>query len=263
MERRPLDAFAHSLLVTEPLAYDGPIDAVTCSGGVAEYVYEEETRDFGDLGPYLGAAIRRRLTAPAFPLPLVAVDERIRATVIGAAQYTLQVSGKSIHVPRPDLLPLRSLPVIAPTLPEGAADAAQVADAVRAALRQHDLTDGAQPLAVAFRWAHEPYSELLRGLAERRVPGASALYRRLEPEHRLLHALAEGLAAALPETLARRQPLVVVCDNDIGSLLGRLLAEEVAPGGRRGLPGRDRVGAVRLHRRRASASPTARPCPSS
>jgi ethanolamine utilization protein EutA (predicted chaperonin) len=36
--------------------------------------------------------------------------------------------------------------------------------------------------------------------------------------------------AALPETLARRQPLVVVCDNDVGSLLGRLLAEQVAPG---------------------------------
>ncbi|HZR98186.1 MAG TPA: ethanolamine ammonia-lyase reactivating factor EutA [Chloroflexota bacterium] len=230
LARRPLDPFARSLLVTPPLGYDGSIDALTCSGGVAEYVYEQETRDFGDLGPYLGAAIRRRLAAPDFPLPLAPVDERIRATVIGAAQYTLQVSGKSIHVPRPDLLPLRSLPVVVPALPEGAADAAQVAAAVRAALEQHDLVDGAQPLAVAFRWAHEPYSELLRGLAERRVPGASALYRRLEPEHRLLRALAEGLVAALPETLARRQPLVVVCDNDVGSLLGRLLAEHVAPG---------------------------------
>jgi ethanolamine utilization protein EutA len=230
LERRPLDAFARSLLVTEPLTYDGPIDAVTCSGGVAEYVYEQEQRDFGDLGPHLGAAIRRRLTAPGFPLPLAAVDERIRATVIGAAQYTLQVSGKSIHVPRPEALPLRNLPVIVPALPEGTADAEQVAAAVRAALEQSDLVDGAQPLAVAFRWEHEPYSELLRGLAERRVPGAGALYRRLEPEHRLLHALAEGIVAALPETLARRQPLVVVCDNDVGSLLGRLLAEEVAPG---------------------------------
>src|SRR5581483_12041799 len=181
LARRPLDPFARSLLVTPPLGYDGSIDALTCSGGVAEYVYEQETRDFGDLGPYLGAAIRRRLAAPDFPLPLAPVDERIRATVIGAAQYTLQVSGKSIHVPRPDLLPLRSLPVVVPALPEGAADAAQVAAAVRAALEH-----GAQPLAVAFRWAHEPYSELLRGLAERRVPGASALYRRLEPEHRLL-----------------------------------------------------------------------------
>ncbi|HEY7066390.1 MAG TPA: ethanolamine ammonia-lyase reactivating factor EutA [Chloroflexota bacterium] len=230
LERRPLDAFAQSLLVTDPLRYDGPIDAITCSGGVAEYVYEQETRDFGDLGPYLGAAIRRRLAAPGFPLPLAPVDERIRATVIGAAQYTLQVSGKSIHVSRPGLLPLRSLPVIAPALPDGPATADEVADAVRAALRQHDLTDGGQPLAVAFKWAHEPYSELLRGLAERRVPGASALYRRLEPEHGLLHALAEGIAAALPETLARRQPLVVVCDNDVGSLLGRLLADAVAPG---------------------------------
>jgi ethanolamine utilization protein EutA len=62
------------------------------------------------------------------------------------------------------------------------------------------------------------------------VPGAGSLYRRFEPEHRLLHEVAAGLAAALPQTLARRQALVVVCDNDVGRLLGRLLAEEVAPG---------------------------------
>jgi ethanolamine utilization protein EutA len=228
---RAPDAFAASLLVTEPLRYEGPLDAITCSGGVAEYVYEQEQRDFGDLGPYLGAAIRRRLTAADFAIPLAPVDERIRATVIGAAQYTLQVSGRSIYVPRPELLPLRSLPVVVPTLPaseEVTADAVQAA--VTTALRQHDLADGEQPLAVAFRWAHEPTSELLRGLAERGVPGAGSLYRRFEPEHRLLHEVAAGLAAALPQTLARRQALVVVCDNDVGRLLGRLLAEEVAPG---------------------------------
>jgi ethanolamine utilization protein EutA len=230
VERRPLDAFAEELLVTPSLRYDGPIDAVTCSGGVAEYVYEQETQDFGDLGLALGAAIRRRLLAAGFPWPLAPVDERIRATVIGAAQYTLQVSGRSIYVARPALLPLRSLPVVALAVPADSLAGAALADAIRAALRQHDLVDGAQPLAVALRWEHQPYSELLRGLAERRVPGAGALYRRLEPEHRLLRGVAEALAAALPETLARRQPLVVVCDNDVGSLLGRLLAEEVAPG---------------------------------
>jgi ethanolamine utilization protein EutA len=224
------DAFAASLRVTEPLQYDGPIDGVTCSGGVAEYVYEQETQDFGDLGPFLGAVIRRRLTATACPFPLATVDERIRATVIGAAQYTLQVSGKSIYVPRPELLPLRGLPVVTPLLPEENLTAEAVSAAIRAALRQHDLEDGAQPLAVAFRWQHEAGSELLRGLAERGVPGASAIYRRFEPEHRLLHAAAKGIAAALPRTLAARQPLVVVCDNDVGRLLGGLLVEQEAPG---------------------------------
>ena len=230
LERRPLDELATSLLVTDPLFYEGPIDAVTCSGGVAEYVYELEQRDFGDLGPDLGAAIRCRLAAPNYYYPLLPVDERIRATVIGAAQYTLQVSGRSIYVARPGLLPLRGLPVVAPALPADGMAPEAITAAIRAALQRHDLVDGEQPLAVAFRWEHQPYSELLRGLAERRVPGATALFRRLEPEHRLLHGLAGAIAAALPQTLARHQPLVVVCDNDVGSLLGRLLAEETAPG---------------------------------
>jgi len=30
------------------------------SGGVAEYVYEREMREFGDMGPLLGRALRRR-----------------------------------------------------------------------------------------------------------------------------------------------------------------------------------------------------------
>jgi ethanolamine utilization protein EutA len=225
-----LDPFTRRLLVTEPLAYDGPIDVLTCSGGVAEYVYEHESRDFGDLGPYLGAAIRRRIMAPTFAIPLAPVDERIRATVIGAGQYTLQVSGKSIHVPRPGLLPLRGLPVLALALPAEGLTAGSVQALIQSALRQHDLVDGEQPLAVAFRWEHEPFSELLRGLAERRVPGATALYRRVEPEHQLLREVAAGILWALPRTLERHQPLVVVCDNDVGSLLGRIIAEDLAPG---------------------------------
>jgi len=225
-----LDPFARRLLVTEPLQYDGPIDVMTCSGGVAEYVYEQEQGDFGDLGPYLGAAIRRRVGGLTFPIPLAPVDERIRATVIGAGQYTLQVSGRSIHLPRPDLLPLRSLPVLALGLPAEGVTAGSIQPLIQSALRQHDLQDGEQPLAVAFRWEHEPVSELLRGLAERRVPGATALYRRVEPEHGLLREVAAGIVAALPRTLERRQPLVVVCDNDVGSLLGRILSEDLAPG---------------------------------
>jgi len=232
VERRTDDALAESLRITPPLDYDGPVDALTCSGGVAEYVYEQEQRGFGDLGVYLGAALRQRLAAPGLGLPLTPVDERIRATVIGASQYTLQVSGRSIYVAQPGLLPLRSLPVAVPTLPDTPPSADEAEAAVRAALARHDLVDGEQPFALAFRWAHEPYSELLRGLAERRVPGASALYRRVEPEHGWLRGLAEGIARALPATVAGREPLVVVCDNDVGSLLGRLLAEEVAPGAR-------------------------------
>ena len=44
-------------------------------------------------------------------------DARIRATVIGASQYTMQVSGSTIFVSPLETLPLRNVPVIAPDLP--------------------------------------------------------------------------------------------------------------------------------------------------
>ena len=49
--------------------------------------------------------------------PLMEPVEGIRATVIGASQYTIQVSGSTIFVSPPDTLPLRNVPVIAPNLP--------------------------------------------------------------------------------------------------------------------------------------------------
>ena len=61
-----------------------------------------------------------------------APNEGIRATVIGASQYTTQVSGSTIFVDPLETLPLRNVPVIAPTLPlDGEAmDANAVATAI-------------------------------------------------------------------------------------------------------------------------------------
>ena len=67
------------------------------------------------IGPQLAAEVRARLRdwGPQLARP----DARIRATVIGASQYTMQVSGSTIFVSPLDTLPLRNVPVIAPTLP--------------------------------------------------------------------------------------------------------------------------------------------------
>src|ERR1700722_19099891 len=44
-----------ALLRLDPLPRRTPIDAISFSGGVAEYIYGGETRGFGDLGPLLAA----------------------------------------------------------------------------------------------------------------------------------------------------------------------------------------------------------------
>ena len=38
--------------------------------------------------------------------------ERIRATVIGASQFTVQVSGKTIYLPDASVLPVHNVPVV-------------------------------------------------------------------------------------------------------------------------------------------------------
>jgi ethanolamine utilization protein EutA len=116
IDRRPPDELMRRLLVTDPwpdhLANKG-IDALTFSGGVAEYLYKRETRRFGDLGSDLahdlGHALAHRRDLP----PVWDPGQGIRATVIGAAQFSVQISGNTILIADPDKLPLQNLPVLA------------------------------------------------------------------------------------------------------------------------------------------------------
>jgi ethanolamine utilization protein EutA len=190
------------LLLTPPLQGRGQGDTVTCSGGVSEYLGGAGRSSPGDLGPELAAACSATFSARG--LRLKALPQGIRATVVGASQFTVQLSGSTVHLPREGLLPLRNLPVLSPRLPpDREPTAALVTEAIGAARRRLDLTETA-PVAVALR-----------------LPG--------EPHHRLLRELACGVADALADHLARRLPVVVALDADLGRSLGRVLAEERGP----------------------------------
>jgi ethanolamine utilization protein EutA len=193
---------ARVLLRTTVLRYAGPLAAVTFSGGVAEYLYGRQTEGFGDLGAALAAALRARLAVTGLPLEEPAAG--IRATVVGASQYTIQVSGSTIYVAPLDLLPLRNVPVVAPAFPLDAVDVdpAAVQRAVEAALRRFDLLGADTPVALALRWQ------------------GSATYRRLQ-------AFCRGTVDALQAHLDRGHPLVFVSDGDIGGLLGLHVREDM------------------------------------
>src|SRR5207237_1644408 len=60
---RPMPHDVAHLYLTDPIADLGRIDGIMFSGGVAEYVYGRETRDFGDMGRRLGRAVRARIHA--------------------------------------------------------------------------------------------------------------------------------------------------------------------------------------------------------
>ena len=98
------DALGQSLLLTAPLPRHQAPSAITFSGGVSEYIFGYEDRDYGDIAKLLADALRAEL-ARRTTLALIDPGQRIRATVIGASQFTVQVSGKTIHLPRPGVLP--------------------------------------------------------------------------------------------------------------------------------------------------------------
>ncbi|MSQ26725.1 MAG: ethanolamine utilization protein EutA [Dehalococcoidia bacterium] len=150
----PMSEATRTLLRTPPLPQPVPIDAVTFSGGVSEYVYGNEAATFGDLGPQLAAAVLSGVQAR--DLTVIQPTARIRATVTGASQYTVQVSGSTIYLSPPDVTPLRDVPVVAPPFDFGdgetGIDAAAVAGALAGELRRFDLDPAAAPVAVAVRW---------------------------------------------------------------------------------------------------------------
>ena len=191
-----------SLLRLDALSHRGPIGEVTFSGGVSEYIYDREAKSFGDLGAPLAAEIRTRVAA--WGPKLVPPREGIRATVIGASQYTIQVSGSTIFVSPLEALPLRNVPVAAPDLPiDGETiDPAAVAGAVARVLKRLDLAAGDSPVAIFVPW---------RG---------SATFQRLD-------AFCRGIARGLSSVLAKGHPLILAGDGDVGGLIGMHFQEEL------------------------------------
>ena len=190
------------LLRLPPLSYRGRIDAITFSGGVSEFIYGHNPGNFGDLGALLAAEVKKR--ARHLAIPVLEPTARIRATVIGASQYTIQVSGSTIFIEPLDAVPVRNVPVVVPELPLDGDDIDQAAirRAVEMALSRLDLTDGKRPVAVGFHWE------------------GSATFARLD-------AFCSGVKDGLEKVLGRGHPLMLVSDGDIGGILGLHLKEEM------------------------------------
>jgi len=194
--RESLDQGVLSRLTRLPAlpASGEPPDTVVFSGGVSEYVYGRETGSFGDLGAMIARSVRRRFDSAC--IPVADAGSGIRATAMGASQYTVQVSGSTIFVDPPSVLPLHNIPVasLGPCLDGPAIDQDEVARLVKAALtRTTEGSDAGRPVAVAIQW------------------GGSATYGRLD-------ALTAGLESGLGA--APGVPLIIVSQGDVGGLIG-------------------------------------------
>ncbi len=204
IRKRPLPHAIEHLYLTDPIQELGRIDGVMVSGGVGEYVYGRESREFGDMGKLLGSAIARRLEQGALPWPLLPPGECIRATAVGASEYSVQLSGNTIYISSPgDLLPRKNLQVLQPPYECGEDIVpAELARAIRGHFSAFDLQEGAAEVALALRW---------RGA----------------PSYPRIAAFAQGIVQGMQRTIAGGKALYIVLDGDIAQTLGAILREEL------------------------------------
>jgi ethanolamine utilization protein EutA len=174
------------------------IDYVIFSGGVSEYVYEHDATTYGDLGPVLGKSIRQRLATLNRPELLQEPVAGIRATVIGAGEYTMQASGTTSYISSTDALPAFALQVVQPTLEDGIS----IEAGLQQALSKFDLT------------------ELIPGLAMA-IPLSG------QQNYQSLRRVADGVFEICKRATDQQSPLFLILNLDVAKSLGGILREEL------------------------------------
>jgi ethanolamine utilization protein EutA len=190
------------LWLTPALSGAKSYDAVVFSGGVSEYIYGKETTSFGDLGAPLGKALQGLINSGALAWPLAPARECIRATVMGAAQHTIQVSGNTIHRSNDELLPRKNLQVLRPAVDlSDTIDSSALAESILHHFRAFDLKEGEAEVALVFHWDGSPAASRIA-------------------------AFCRGLMKGLPATVRNRRPIYLVFDHDLAGLVGTILKND-------------------------------------
>jgi ethanolamine utilization protein EutA len=118
----------------------------------------------------------------------------------------VQVSGNTIYLSHPEILPLRNLQVVTPQFEQKESiTAGEIQKSVERALQRFDAQDVERAVALAVRWE-------------------------LGPSYPLIRTLAEGLTTAMKGHIDNGNPLVLVFDADIAKLMGNIVERELIPG---------------------------------
>jgi ethanolamine utilization protein EutA len=192
------------LWLTPPLSGAKSYDAVVFSGGVGEFVYGQENRSFGDLGAPLGLALRAKIASGGLNWRVMPARECIRATVMGAAQHTLQVSGNTIYRSDDALLPRRNLQVLRPDVDlRHDIDANAIACGITSHFQAFDLLEGESEVALVFRWDGPPSAARIA-------------------------AFCRGLMQGMTGTVNNGRAIYLVFDHDLAGLVGTILKNDFA-----------------------------------
>ncbi len=178
------------------------------SGGVAEFIYQSlninalsDISQFGDIGPLLGQSIRKIFKVDATDYVL-ASKEKIRATVIGAGNHSLHISGSTVVIDE-DAIPLKNLPVLYLNDTE--------IDTMEKELIKKIALFPSQIPAIAFKGKNSPSYSDVKQLANAILNGLKNYHEKI-----LVILVETDFAKALGLTLKRLAPdLKIICLDSI------------------------------------------------
>lgn len=174
-------------------------DFISFSGGVGSLFYQKPPVNnsfcFDDLGPTLAEYLRFGISS--LVVSVMQPEETLFATVIGAGIHTVNISGSTIYLSNIEDLPLRDNPVIS------LGDASSVGWEENMCLKLRSFSEGTGRLPAFFCGKMKKI-----GFAE-------------------VRKVADRIAA-LANSLGLQGPLVMLCEDDVGKILGGLLRNRIS-----------------------------------
>lgn len=196
--KRQDDTFSQ-VVTNKSIELEVPIEYVSFSGGVADFVYDEyKTSDYfkyGDIGILLGQAVRDSILFTN--LKVIKSTETIRATVVGAGTHTTEISGSTITYTK-NVFPIKNLPIVKLSLDEENQGSDVLSKSLKKKLDWFKLEGDLQRVAVAIEGFQNP------------------TFKQVE-------MIADGLLNGMEELLKRELPLVIIVENDMAKVLGQTI----------------------------------------
>jgi len=194
---------AQKIYLTPPVGESGKGSVLMFSGGIGHYYYNplpinsvSDLTLHDDVGPLLAESLRKHAVLNSYQI--VPPAETLRATVLGASTQTVTLSGSTIWAER-EILPLKNVPVIRPTLastsPSAPLSATFVSRSIADAVTRWDVNLATDPFAIAL--------ELDKSL-----------------DYESLTQLANGLND-FANTMPSDRPLIVIIERDYAQALGQ------------------------------------------
>ena len=187
------------------LRLDYKIDRVSFTGGVADYIYnnqaETDLYKFGDIGILLGYEIKAILNE--FASKVIMPEETIMATVVGAGTQTMDISGSTISYSQSATLPLKNIPIIEITEKEERVNEEELEKTIMAKLQWYCLETQKQKVAL-----------FLKG--ERNV------------SFEKVTSLSKVIAKVWEEFYPNGEEVIVVIENDMAKVLGQSISRKLS-----------------------------------